>query len=61
MRTADGRDVVKLVSKRAYVSDSVAESLIAYSDLYDVGWRFIDSFASLPSLVDRDGDSVPLS
>ena len=26
-----------------------------------MGWRFIDSFASLPSLVDRDGDSVPLS
>ena len=61
MRTADGRDVVKLVSKRAYVSDSVAESPIAYSDMCDVGWRFVDSFDSSPSLVDHVGDSVALT
>ena len=56
-----GRDIAKLVPKRAYVSDSVAGSLVAYSDMYDVCWRFVDAFDSPISLVDRFGDRVALT
>ena len=61
MRTADGRSIVKLVSKRACVSDSVAGSLVAYLDMHDVGWRFVDALDSPPSLVDRVGDRANLT
>ena len=55
LRTADGQVFAKLVSKRAYVPDSVEESPIAYSDMHDVGLRFVDAFDSPPSYVDRIG------
>ena len=61
LRTADGRDISKLVSKRAYVSGSVAEGLIALSDMNDVGWRFVEGFDSPPFLVECVGDGVVLT
>ena len=61
MRTADGREITKPVSKRAHATDTVAESPIAYSDMHEVGWRFVDAFYSPPSLVDRVGDRAALT
>ena len=53
--------MAKLVSRRAYDSDSVAKSLIAQSDMHDVDWRFVDAFDSPTSLVNRVGDKVVLT
>ena len=61
MLTAGGRDISKVVFKRAYVSDSVAGSLIAYSDMHEEGWRFVGASDSLPSLVDRVGERAALT
>ena len=61
LTTVDGRAITEMVARKAYVADSITESLIAYPALYDAGWHLVDSPVSAPVLEHRGGAVVELT